>query len=56
MPHQNPPDPISRRDLFMFTSILAMLGLQEAALAGGHTAPRIELIKAQQLALEQANA
>ncbi len=55
MSHQYPHDPISRRNLLMGASMLAMLGMQ-ASIAGGHTAPRIELTEAQQLALEKANA
>jgi limonene-1,2-epoxide hydrolase len=55
MSDQNPLDQINRRDLFMGASMLAMLGTQEAV-AGGHTAPRIELTEEQQLALEKNNA
>jgi len=45
---------ISRRDLFAGASMLALLGMQEAH-AGGHTAKRVILNEAEQLALEQAN-
>ena len=52
---QSPLDLINRRDLFMGASMLAMLGVQDAAIAGGHTAPRIELSEEEQFALEKAN-
>jgi limonene-1,2-epoxide hydrolase len=39
----------------MGAGMLAMLGMQES-MAGGHTAPRVELTEEQQLALEKANA
>lgn len=55
MNDQNPLDLINRRDLFLGAGLFAMLGMQDA-LAGGHTAPRIELSEEQQLALEKANA
>jgi limonene-1,2-epoxide hydrolase len=45
---------LNRRDLVMGAGALAMLGAQQA-IAGGHTAPRVELSEAEQLALEQAN-
>ena len=48
---QSPLDLINRRDLFMGASMLAMLGVQDAAMAGGHTAPRLELSEEQQAAL-----
>ena len=51
---QNPLDIVSRRDLLAGAGILALLGMQEA-MAGGHTAPRIELSEEQQAALEKAN-
>jgi len=48
-------DVINRRDLFMGgAGLLAMLGIRDAV-AGGHTAPRVELTEEQQQALEQAN-
>lgn len=52
---QNPFDLINRRELVTGAGMLAMLGMQEA-LAGGHTAPRIELSEKEQAALEKANA
>ena len=55
MSDQNPLDSINRRDLFMGAGMLAMLGAQEA-MAGGHTAPRVQLSEDEQIALEDANA
>jgi len=52
---QNPLNLISRRELFMGASMLALLGAQDA-MAGGHTAPRIQLTEEEQAALEKANA
>jgi limonene-1,2-epoxide hydrolase len=52
---QNPFDLINRRELFMGASMLALLGAQDA-MAGGHTAPRIQLSEEEQAALEAANA
>jgi len=54
-PAQNPFDLVNRRDLFMGAGALALLGMQDV-LAGGHTAPRIELSEEEQAALEKANA
>jgi limonene-1,2-epoxide hydrolase len=54
MSDQNPLDLISRRELVMGAGMLAMLGMQEA-LAGGHTAPRIQLSEEEQATLEKAN-
>jgi limonene-1,2-epoxide hydrolase len=54
MSDQNPLDLINRRDLFIGASMFAMLGMQEA-MAGGHTAPRVQLSEEEQLALEKAN-
>ena len=47
-------DHFNRRELFLGAGGLAALGIQDA-LAGGHTAPRIELSEEEQLALEAAN-
>lgn len=55
MSNPNPLEQISRRDLFMGASMLAMLGMQQAV-AGGHNVPVVELTEAQQLALEETNA
>ena len=46
---------INRREMFMGAGMLAMLGMQEAV-AGGHTAGRVELSEEEQTALEKANA
>jgi len=54
MSDQNPLDLINRRDLVMGAGMLAMLGVQEA-LAGGHTAPRVQLNEEEQATLEKAN-
>ena len=54
MTAKNPLDLLNRRDLVMGAGMLAMLGAQEA-MAGGHTAPRVQLSEEQQAALEKAN-
>ena len=46
---------INRREMFMGAGMLTMLGMQEA-MAGGHTAGRVELSEEEQTALEKANA
>lgn len=47
-------DTLNRRELFLGASMLSMLSIQ-AAKAGAHTTPRIELTEAEQAALEKAN-
>jgi limonene-1,2-epoxide hydrolase len=54
MPEPQPLDTLNRRELFVGASLLAVLGIQDA-IAGAHTAPRIELSEAEQAALEKAN-
>jgi len=54
MSELTPLDTLSRRELFLGASLLALLGMQDAT-AGAHTGPRIELSETEQAALEKAN-
>jgi len=54
MPDMKPADAVSRRDLLLGASLLAISGMPEA-MAAAHTGPRLELTEAEQAALEKAN-